>query len=327
MKHAVKLGPAWLNRHAYQENRRTALARATVRVGKALRNGLSIAGLVGITAFGVLYVNPHLAEDLIALSPFATEQADERDEVLSGDAVTGAAVSAFAASATAESIKQQAAATVPPPPLVQAAAVPAASVSAALEPAAPKAVPAHPEQVRVSNWIAKRYRVASDAAGMLVGATYSTAREMHLDPLLILAVIAIESRFNPFAESPVGAKGLMQVMANVHREKFRPLGGVQAALNPVANIKVGASILKEYVKRSGSLEGGLKMYVGAALNETDSGYGSKVIAEYNRLKEVAHGTKPAAKPTATATAKRAPVTSPTQEARNDDTTLLSSEPA
>jgi hypothetical protein len=134
--------------------------------------------------------------------------------------------------------------------------------------------------------------VATDAANMLVGATYATARETHLDPLLILAVIAIESRFNPFAESPVGAKGLMQVMPNVHREKFQPMGGVQAALNPVANIKVGSSILKDYVKRTGSLEGGLKMYVGAGDAETDSGYGLKVISEYNKLKEVARRAKP-----------------------------------
>lgn len=163
-----------------------------------------------------------------------------------------------------------------------------------------EAHPAHgrqlpaPEQYRVTSWIAKRYRVATDAAQMLVGATYATAREMHLDPLLILAVIAIESRFNPFAESPQGAKGLMQVMAHVHKDKFQPLGGVQAALNPVANIKVGSSILKDYVRRTGSLEGALKLYVGAADLETDSGYGSKVISEYNKLKEVARGGKPAA---------------------------------
>jgi hypothetical protein len=186
-----------------------------------------------------------------------------------------------------------------------------ADTSKPLENRAAKPAPAHPEQQRVTSWIAKRYRVATDAATMLVGATYTTAREIHLDPLLILAVIAIESRFNPFAESPVGAKGLMQVMANVHRDKFQPLGGVQAALNPVANIKVGSRILKDYVNRTGSLEGGLKMYVGAAASDTDSGYGSKVIAEYHKLKEVAQGAaQPAAKPV-TAPAK------PPQEARNE----------
>jgi soluble lytic murein transglycosylase-like protein len=124
---------------------------------------------------------------------------------------------------------------------------------------------------------------------MLVSATYNTAREVKIDPLLVLAVMAIESGFNPFAESPVGAQGLMQVMSKVHHEKFQPLGGVNAALNPVANIKVGASILKEYVNRGGSIESGLKMYVGAAAFENDAGYGYKVLAEYRRLKDVASG--------------------------------------
>jgi soluble lytic murein transglycosylase-like protein len=124
---------------------------------------------------------------------------------------------------------------------------------------------------------------------MLVSTAYLAAHEVKIDPLLILAVMAIESRFNPFAESPVGAQGLMQVMSKVHHAKFEEMGGTQAALNPVANIRVGAQILQEYVKRGGSVEAGLKTYVGAAAFETDQGYGSKVLAEYNRLKLVAKG--------------------------------------
>jgi len=145
------------------------------------------------------------------------------------------------------------------------------------------------QQQRVTTWLSKRYRVASDAANMLVSTAYLTAHDLKLDPLLILAVMAIESGLNPFAESPMGAKGLMQVMAKVHHDKFEDLGGPQAALNPVANIRVGALILKDYVRRTGSVEGGLKTYVGAADMETDSGYGNKVLAEYRRLKQVASG--------------------------------------
>ena len=147
------------------------------------------------------------------------------------------------------------------------------------------------QQQWVTSWLSKRYRVASDAANMLVSTAYMTAHEVKLDPLLILAVMAIESGLNPFAESPMGAKGLMQVMAKVHHDKFEQVGGQQAALNPVANIKVGALILKDYVKRTGSVEGGLKTYVGAADMASDSGYGAKVLAEYHRLKQVAGGKK------------------------------------
>jgi soluble lytic murein transglycosylase-like protein len=147
------------------------------------------------------------------------------------------------------------------------------------------------QQQRVASWIARRYRVANDATQMFVSTAYQTAKELKIDPLLILSVMAIESRFNPFAESPVGAQGLMQVMSRVHKDKFEPLGGVEAALNPVANIKVGARILKEYMTRGGSVEAGLKMYVGAALLKTDFGYGAKVLAEYARMKDVAMGRK------------------------------------
>jgi hypothetical protein len=145
------------------------------------------------------------------------------------------------------------------------------------------------QQKYVTEWLSRRYRVAGDAANMLVSTAYSTAHEIKLDPLLILAVMAIESGLNPFAESPMGAQGLMQVMSKVHSDKFEEVGGKAAALNPVANIRVGSQILKDYVTRTGSVEGGLKTYVGAAAFEDDSGYGNKVLAEYRRLKQVASG--------------------------------------
>ena len=166
------------------------------------------------------------------------------------------------------------------------------------------------QQKFVTSWLSKRYRVAGDAANMLVSTAYTTAHDIKLDPLLILAVMAIESGLNPFAESPVGAQGLMQVMSKIHHEKFQKMGGVQAALNPVANIRVGALILKDYVNRGGSVEAGLKTYVGAAAFDNDSGYGSRVMAEYRKLKQVAGGKSvPTVTPPAPAqqVAKAAPV--------------------
>ena len=145
------------------------------------------------------------------------------------------------------------------------------------------------EQRWVANWLSRRYRVAAAATVQMVHTAYQTAHDLQIDPLLILAVVAIESRFNPIAESPMGAQGLMQVMSKVHHDKFKSLGGVNQAFNPVANIKVGSRILKDYVTRGGSMEAGLKTYVGAAAFDSDTGYGSKVLAEYQRLKQVASG--------------------------------------
>ena len=176
----------------------------------------------------------------------------------------------------------------------------------------------------MTDWLAKRYRVANDAANMLVSAAYMTAMETKLDPLLILSVIAIESRFNPFAESPMGAQGLMQVMSKVHKDKFEDHGGVKAALNPVANIKVGSKILKEYVRRGGSVEAGLKSYVGAALHENDGGYGNKVLAEYRKLKEVANGKKVPAT-TSVAQAKRKPAAGSTAAQEEAETVAAADE--
>lgn len=114
------------------------------------------------------------------------------------------------------------------------------------------------------NYISRKYKVAYDATAVLVNTVYKVGREKQLDPLLLLAVIAIESRYNPFAESPVGAQGLMQVMTRVHQDKFDAIAHVGKGnpLDPVANIHVGSTILKDCINRRGSFNGGLACYVG-----------------------------------------------------------------
>jgi hypothetical protein len=100
--------------------------------------------------------------------------------------------------------------------------------------------------------------------------------------------MAVESSFNPFAQSAVGAQGLMQVMTTVHSDKYENFGGHLAAFDPVTNLRVGVRVLQDCIARAGSLEGGLKYYVGAA-NIADGGYAAKVLAEHTRLQAVASG--------------------------------------
>jgi len=133
------------------------------------------------------------------------------------------------------------------------------------------------------SYLARKYRIASSVAGALVSTAFIVSKEMALDPQLILAVIAIESRYNPYAESHVGAQGLMQVMTSVHQDKFTEFAdGTIAALNPIANMRVGSRILKDCIERRGSVERGLACYVGAT-GPNDGGYGAKVLAERRRI--------------------------------------------
>ena len=138
------------------------------------------------------------------------------------------------------------------------------------------------EQRAVTEFIAKRYRVSDQAVAGFVSAAYRAGAENSVDPLLILAVAAIESRYNPVAESVTGAKGLMQVIPKFHLEKLLDHGGEHALLDPEVNIAVGAQILREYQRRFGDTETALQMYAGA-FDEPTSQYANKVLAEKARL--------------------------------------------
>ena len=142
--------------------------------------------------------------------------------------------------------------------------------------------PLEREQRAVTELIARRYRVADEAVSGFVAAAYRAGAAYSVDPLLILAVMAVESRYNPVAESVMGAKGLMQIIAKHHPEKLSERGGEQALLDPEVNITVGAQILREYVRRFGDVETALQAYAGA-FDEPTSQYASKVLAEKARL--------------------------------------------
>jgi hypothetical protein len=144
-------------------------------------------------------------------------------------------------------------------------------------------------QASVAQWISRRYRVAPEPISRLVDEAWAVGQRAGLDPTLILAIMAIESSFNPFAQSPVGAQGLMQVMTHLHDEKYEAFGGAHAAFDPVTNLRVGVQVLKDCIAQAGSLEGGLRYYVGAANLPDDGGYAGKVLAEQAHLKLVAAG--------------------------------------
>jgi len=144
------------------------------------------------------------------------------------------------------------------------------------------------ERKAVTTHLAKKFGLSPEDTAHYVAQAIAVGKEVNLDPTLILAVMAIESSFNPRAESRAGAQGLMQVRTHVHQEKFEPYGGPLAAFIPEANIRVGALILKACIAKAGSLEAGLKNYLGAP--NAASGintYTGKVFSEREELRSIA----------------------------------------
>lgn len=146
-----------------------------------------------------------------------------------------------------------------------------------------------PQQAAVAQWLSRRYKVAPEPIGRLVQEAWALGNRVGLDPTLILAVVAVESRFNPFAQSNVGAQGLMQVVTRVHDDKYEAFGGTHAAFDPVTNLRVGVQVLKECISQAGNLNAGLRHCAGAANLRDDGGYSARVLLEQRNLRNVADG--------------------------------------
>lgn len=230
---------------------RLAPARVVARIWAAARHGMALIGLATLAALALLAAHPELRADVQRALVAGWITDDVADVVsLVADGDEGVSDRVLAADL--------------------------------------QALP--PEQARVAQWLARKYRVASEPIGALVAEAYQLGPQLRLDPALILAVMAIESRFNPFAASPWGAHGLMQVHTRVHADKFEALGGALAVFDPLSNLRVGAAILQDAVRRAGSIPGGLRLYVGAVTSD-GADYIVKVLSEYERLKRVYGGQR------------------------------------
>ncbi|MER2539746.1 MAG: transglycosylase SLT domain-containing protein [Azonexus sp.] len=134
------------------------------------------------------------------------------------------------------------------------------------------------------DYVAKRYRVSNDALLPVFATAQAAGRDLKLDPLLIIAVIGVESGFNPLSQSVVGAQGLMQVLPRFHKDKLPSDAGELPFLDPLTNVQVGAKVLKESIHRNGGIENGLQQFAGA-INDPERRYSTKVLAERQRLEQ------------------------------------------
>jgi hypothetical protein len=141
-------------------------------------------------------------------------------------------------------------------------------------------------QIILVQAIKSRYRIASEPLNALILEVEDLANRSNLDPTLILAVIGVESNFNPFARGSTGARGLMQVLSDSHSEQFEPYGGAMAVFDPKTNLRIGVKILKECIDLTGSIEEGLRLYkAGDESISLEADYIARVLAEQIRLKD------------------------------------------
>jgi soluble lytic murein transglycosylase-like protein len=142
-----------------------------------------------------------------------------------------------------------------------------------------------PHFVGVLDYVKRRYRVSPEAVLPIFEVAELIGRERRIDPLLILAIIGVESGFNPFAESSMGARGLMQVIPRFHMDKVPEGMGVRHLFDPAVNIRVGVRVLEEAINRRGGLMAGLQYYAGSS--DPKGRYATKVLAETARLEKAA----------------------------------------
>jgi soluble lytic murein transglycosylase-like protein len=143
-----------------------------------------------------------------------------------------------------------------------------------------------PEMARVRDWIAGQYRVSATKLEPALAAAEEAGAKVGIDPLLIVAIMGVESSFNARAVSNMGAQGLMQVIPKYHQDKIGARRGGNALFDPEFNVHVGTQVLHEGLRRYGSLQRALQYYNGS-LTDPNARYTRKVLSFKKRLLTVA----------------------------------------
>ena len=139
------------------------------------------------------------------------------------------------------------------------------------------------DQLAVTQWLSRKYKISPEPLGALVSEAWVLGERSQIAPTLILSIVAVESRFNPFASGSQGAMGLMQIEPEVHADTLSSLGGRLAAFDPLTNLRVGTRLLQSMMLQSSTIEEALRLY-GTASGQTNHAlYASRVLSEQQHL--------------------------------------------
>lgn len=142
------------------------------------------------------------------------------------------------------------------------------------------------DQLAVTYSLSRRYRVSPEPLAALVTEAWSVADRSQVPPTLILAIMAIESKFNPFAAGTQGAMGLMQINPAEHVSALEPFGGRLAVFDPVTNLRFGTRLLQDLILQSESVEDALRKYAAQSGQAEDSRYVERVLNEQKLLEKL-----------------------------------------
>jgi soluble lytic murein transglycosylase-like protein len=142
------------------------------------------------------------------------------------------------------------------------------------------------EQLAVTRWLSKKYRVSNEPMGAMVAEAWTLGERNQLAPTLILAIMAIESRFNPFASGSQGTVGLMQLELKAHSEAFAQFGGTLSAFDPLTNVRVGVRHLQALIAQTATLEEALSLYGASSGQTTEGQYVDRVLSEQKMMEKV-----------------------------------------
>ena len=163
------------------------------------------------------------------------------------------------------------------------AAVPVVWITPAISAPQTQKLSLSAEMRAVRDWVSSHYNVAPAKLEPILQQTEVSARKYGFDPLLIVAMMAIESSFNPKAQSPRGAQGLMQVIPRYHMDKIGQHGEADEVLfDPKINVQIGTQVLAEGMQRYGTLRDALQYY-GGARKDPKARYSERVLRMKNRL--------------------------------------------